>query len=643
MQGRILRLKNTMNNKKNQTYLKLLAVGFLFVWLFIVSPLNPLYKGYSSKELFFINLSFGYWIAVTVFVLWMMFFINKKNYEYHLSKIFGVGIFLYYLFFIPFGFDITETGLHLSKQFFLFDGAWKEGFDEIAGTNLVGGLWLLISKCPFLIWARVGFSLVQAMIMYFSFRILILYFNPLKVFFAGLVPAVSLSFWQYYHTVNFENLPLLFLLAAVYFILKQIKSTECNQKFNMYASGVFIVLSVFCKILYFPALILIPLASFRDTERRKEMLKGYLIGLVSGIAFLVLLMLFTGSLSIYSRNIFNLISDSLSGSMLYFKYKLQFTQIITNVVYLSFMTLLLSYVYSRIRKNKLVKSAAYCILVWIFYYSVFEPKPSEGIITFSLTLSLIWLISEKVEKIGGTYELMLVSLIVFVVSFMGSDPCISSGLRSGSAFLPVTASILLISDSEVSFGKIFISFKYIFGLSILIFFLFFLQDEFRPYQDFKYDFLSETFKSPQLLGIKSNPDRVAVVDSLLSYLNDIPDIKDRDIYFAKHSPMYYYLTGTKYRLDSPWDTLNKLEDIKADFYRQAPEMIVMSKGSHRNHMWPNEQKGWEETAAEVKVKPYYEFYDSFIKENNYIEVYKNSFYTVYGLGDEGKENEQITE
>jgi hypothetical protein len=69
--------------------------------------------------------------------------------------------------------------------------------------------------------------------------------------------------------------------------------------------------------------------------------------------------------------------------------------------------------------------------------------------------------------------------------------------------------------------------------------------------------MTDSFKSPQLIGIKSNKDRVEVVDSLLTYLNHIPDLKDKDIYFAKHSPMYYYLTGTKYRLDSPWDTLNE--------------------------------------------------------------------------------------
>ena len=633
-----------LNNEKIINYGKLIAAGFILLWLFIRSPLNPLYEDFSVSELYFVNISFAYWFALSVFLIWIIFFINRKNYIDHLNKIFGLTLLFNYLFFIPFGFEFTDTGYHLAKQFSMFHGAWKEGFDAIAGTNLSGGLWLLISGGSVVLWSRIGFVIVQFLIVYISYKILVLYFDPVKVFISGLIIGISLSLWQYYQTVNYDNLPLLFLMLSVYYMIRELRSENGGSKYYIPLSGVFLILSVFCKISYFPALFLIPLVLFKEPDKRSKMLKGYISGVAFSSVVLISFLIFTGALQSYLSGILTLFGEALSEtspaenltltadhsfSTLYFEYKIALTNIISSLVFLTFNILLFSYLYSRIIKDKYFKTSAYAVLIWIFYYSVFEPKASEGVITFALILSLLWLISEKAERIEKFYELMIVSFVIFIISFIGSDLGISTAFRSGSAFLPVTVSLLLISESEFNFGKILISFRYIFGLGLVIFTIFFIQDDFRPYQDFKYDLLSESFKSPQLLGIKSNPDRVAVVDSLLTYLNDIPDLKERDIYFAKHSPMYYYLTETKYRLDSPWDTLNKLEDIKADFDRQAPEMIVLPKGSHRNYMWPNEQKGWEDTEAEVKVKSYYEFYDSFIKENNYIEVYKNSFYTVY--------------
>ncbi|MBU4485293.1 MAG: hypothetical protein KKD38_00055, partial [Candidatus Delongbacteria bacterium] len=137
----------------------------------------------------------------------------------------------------------------------MYHGLWKGNFDAIAGTNIIGGLWLLIPGKPLLIWSRLGYIIIQILTAYFSFKILLLYFKPFRVFAVCLVVSISLSFWQYYFTINYDNLPLIFLLLSIYLILKENKTPSKHNRAVLITAGVLIIISIFCKITYLPAVL----------------------------------------------------------------------------------------------------------------------------------------------------------------------------------------------------------------------------------------------------------------------------------------------------------------------------------------------------------------------------------------------------
>ncbi len=569
----------------------------------------------------------------------------------HPAMVYSLVILALYLLYITFGFETTDTGFHLSKQWGMFHGLWKENCDAIAGTNMIGGLWLLIPGKPSLIWARLGFALLQVAIGFISIKILLLYFSRLKTVFVSLVVTISLSVWQYYHTINYDNLPLLFILISVCLFLKGNKD---KRDVLFILSGLAAVISAFCKITYVPILIMpFSLLLQKNNKENIRIIKSYVLGATAGTFAIFVLLFVTGGLGGYANVFIEIINDFLKESpnkightkdhsfeKLSYVYGNNLKEIL--IIYVKiFLTCVIYYVTNlRKFKNMPVTLFAFAAFTWLFYNFVFDKYPGYGIIAVSGVMATIFVLTSSRENVIKMSGIILIPPTVFIVSFIGTDLGMITGIRSGSGMLLLSSSLLLISENEIRFKQYHIKLRGLLFIMLLIFTIYFIQDDFRPYQDFKYGLLSESFSSPQLRGIKSNPDRVAVADSLLTYLNGIPDLKDRDIYFAKHSPMYYYLTGTRYRLDSPWDTLNKLQDIKADFEKRPPEMIVIPKGSHRNYMWPNDQKGWESEGGEIKAKPYYSFYDGFIKSNNYIEVYKNSFYTVYELIEPEILNEQ---
>lgn len=653
-----MKISNLIYNKSAVNYLKLFSAGIIILWLFIQSPLNPLYTDLDSSEYFYTYYNFIYWTLASVFFLWMIFFVNRESYKKYLTAIFLGLITLHYLHFIPFGFEVTDTGFHLSNQSDIFQGYLGKSFDSIAGTNLIGGLWLLIPGKPFLLWSRLGFVIVQAGIIYFSYKILTRYFNKLRTFIVCMITAISLSFWQYYNTINYDNLSLFLLLISVYLFIKGNIQTLKSKEKLFFIAGIFIMISIFCKITYAPAVLFPLFIQYTDKKRRKRIFIIYAWGLLAGTVLIAGYLIMSKGYAGYIENINSGFSEFIknystaerdilvkdhSFKNLYWIYKNEIRNILKILISIFTSVLLYNYLLSRLEKNRPLKYFFLIFMVWLFYFLIFEPIPALGIAAFSLTLLIIWLITAGRKEMLDHSDIIMLSITVLIVSFIGSDLGVITSIRSGGILLFLSALMLLLIDSKLIYKDIKVNFRYLFYISLAVFSIYYIQDKFRPYQDFEYKFMTDSFKSPQLIGIKSNKDRVEVVDSLLTYLNDIPDIKDKDIYFAKHSPMYYYLTGTKYRLDSPWDTLNDLDEIKKDFESSPPELFVLPKGSHRNYKWPNEDESWKKEGGELKAQPYYDFYDQFIKENNYIEVYKNSFYTVYSLEDKDGTDEQSTE
>jgi len=638
-------------NPKLINYIKLFSTGIILLWLFLQSPLNPLYSDYERQDLYFVKIQFVYWVFVSVFLLWLIYFIKKSNYEKYSIFLLISSNFLFLLFFTFYGFDVMDTGFSLSKQWGMFHGLWAENFDAIAGTNFIGGLWLYLYGEPFLLWARLGFVLVQTSIIFVFCKIMMLYFNPKQILIVVLPLSLFFATWNFYQTINYDNLPFLIYAISIYLILKGLKTQTFNKKY-FFLSGMFYILAVFSKISYVPAIIL-PIFlilvdnSLFSKDLLREKILYYSAGVLTGLAFLFIFLFSADGLNAYIYYFDEIITELSSVKAptkihthnhsfvrLYDFYKDSILFMLNDVTKFVFFIIVIEYIRTKVDRVKLLKYFTVILGVFIMYYSLFEKNSqnqyTEGgiryYICFFLSIYIIWAFFTTNEIIKKYAVLILASGGMFLFSFVGSDLVFRAAFHIGSGILLFSISVILIRECDFRIRGQRFKFTFLFYF-ILIFFsinIIYKKDNFYREPGFK--FLSEPFKTHSISGIKSTPQRVDVVDSLLTYLKNIPEIESKKIIFTHSNPLMYYLSGTNYPLSSPWDIINDFYKLEQDLRSVKPEFFVIPKLSHRLRTWPLNS---ESDDAESRAKNHYETYERFIKENEYSVAYKNSFYTVY--------------
>lgn len=641
------------------SYLKAFGTGFLFIWLYLKSPLNSLYEDFTKPEMNFVYVSFISWILLSAFLIWAVFFVNRDNFHKNLSKMLIFATSVYLIFLIPYGFDTTDTGFHLSKQWFMFHGMWKENMDVIAGTNLIGGLWLLIPGEPMLIWARFGFVLVHAAITYFSYKILILYFEPVKSFFMILALTIFISPWNFYFTINYDNLPLMFMLVSVYFLLRSFKTTDTSHsKYLVLSSGAISIIAVFCKLTVFPLVFLLIYLTLTENSLNRPVknsgaVKNLMTGFVSASAVIFLIIAFTGALPVYFDFFRNSYIDFItekaflekasalqdhSFAALYGKYTSVILMIISNIYVTLFLLILSAYVISKIKKyHVLLRVTVFMVVFWILYYRLFgDSNISERMLveifiistlSFVLCLYAIWLFSSEKVYIKEQVVPMIAISSVFILSFIGSDLGFSTAFRSGAGVVLLAYAVLLASGTEITFNKHIIKFGFVYNFIIIAFFIGFINSEFTFYRDLGYSEVQTDFRTPSLSGIKTNKARSIVVDELFDFLNQIEKISKKKVLFTHNNAMMYYLANVKYPMITPWDVINDLDMMKADFRKKLPDYIVLAKTTHQEATWPYTNSSMDSK----KYQKYYDFYIELLGTESYVEAYKNYYYTVYEL------------
>ncbi|HQO09902.1 MAG TPA: hypothetical protein PLP37_07330 [Clostridiales bacterium] len=650
---------------KTLNYIRLFSTGLILIWLFLKSPFNPLYSESSTAQMNFVIMQFAYWTATAGFALWMLFFVNKSNFWKYSTFIFISVYGLYLTFYIFYGFDVTDTGFSLSKQWSMFHGMWKENFDAIAGTNLIGGLWLLIPGKPSLIWARVGFVILQVLIAFFSYKLLLLYFHKTRVFYVILPLTLFFAIWHFYFTVNYDNLPFIFFLTATYLFIQGLNRDNFQMKY-FFISGFIIGISAFCKITYFaaiffPLIIIFIKQKIENQINYQKIIRYYIFGLVVFLLFIIGFMYLTGGFYSYLTYFSDIITEliSVKDTMqvntsnhsflgLYKKYKFDFFNILFDLIkYLFFILMIESFIV----KSKNFKAIKYLLIIIGFYILVyllierndvnqFTNSNPNYMISFFLAIYILWVAFTDNKVIKQYLTIVLACFGLFIFSFIGSDLRFRAAFHIGAG-IPLFATALILIK-ECNFCILDLKFKpiFIFYLTLTIFTLNIFYKKDNLYREPQFKFISDSFETRSLAGIKSNPQRVDAVDSLLTYLNNISGISEKKIIFTHSNVLMYYLTGTNYSLRSPWDILNDYYTLKADLQSIGPDMFVVPEISHRVRTWPLNSEAYTDNVETVAQK-YYEIYGQFIKENNYIEVYKNSFYTVYELKKDSLTGEKL--
>jgi len=659
-------------NGKLKEMSKLFFAGMLILFVFLKSPLNPLYSDYKYGEMFTVYYYFSLWLIIASLIFWLLFFFKKEHLEKYKIILFILSVFLWYSNFLPLGFDTTDTGFTLSSQWSMFHGRWENNFNANAGTNLIGGFWLYLLGAPSLLWARIGFALTQTLLCFFIYKTLIIYFDNKKVFFITLSVIFSTSYMQNYFTINYDNLPFLFALISTYFILKAFEGKTDKKDKNLILSGLFSSIAVFSKITYvsyliLPLLIVIFYSEKKEEHKIKNEIVKYFAGLIFTTATILLFMFFTGAYSQYISNFSSILvellynkQDSLqtiamhdhSFIALYNRYFLHHLTLLKYTITCVLTMVFFGIVSKKIRQRKFVLFLFSSAIIWYIYHTLFYEKINQhtavtGVVIIAFSFIALWLIFYmEYESNKKEIALLLAVSWLYLVSFIGSDLGITPVTRSSSIILLLCFGMLLVTKTK---HKSRIDFYFLVPLLLsLLWFVRFVSDisEHYPYRDSNMKMIKFSFESQPLLGIRSNFKRVNVVDSLYSYMKEIDGLEQKKVLFTHNNALGYFITGTNYILDTPWDTLNDINKMKKDFREKSPDIIVTSKLTHRYELWPyyDENEKWiSNSGYEKKAQVYYDYYSELIKKNNFVEVYKNSFYTVYSLGKEEKDHGKIKE
>ncbi|MCK4978741.1 MAG: hypothetical protein KAS62_00015 [Candidatus Delongbacteria bacterium] len=256
----------------------------------------------------FLYLESLYFFTVIVFFLIIYFRFDRDRFAQRGAFYIWIASFLYLLSRIPYGFDVTDQGYHLSKAWMLVNGDYANNIDMIWLTSFLGGLWLKIVGHPSILWARFGYSILVSLIIYINVKILFLYFSKnIKNILLLSITALFFIHYNYYLTINYDNLPLFIILLSAFFLLKNIKLKKPLLSLSV-VSGALIGFSFFFKVSMLSS-ILIPIIvlleyQINSKERIRNILTTYSAMGIS-VALMLFILFFSGYLNSFCNSFYN--------------------------------------------------------------------------------------------------------------------------------------------------------------------------------------------------------------------------------------------------------------------------------------------------------------------------------------------------
>lgn len=550
------------------------------------------------------------------------------------------SIFFYFLIWIPQGLDITDEGYAFTKSWFLLHGGWKDNVDMIWMSSLINGLWLGIYGEPSIIWGRIGYAIIVSATSVLTYLILKTYFDKAKVFIVVFLITVFYSINAFF-SITYYTLPIFSILLSIYLLLRFI---DFRNHILLLVAGFIIALLGFMKFPFIlaPLLYIIYLKFFLSTNRSelKRIIWISLLGLFSGYLTGIIILLFSGSFTTYLNTILietGMISNPFPTSD-FTHTKLSLFSTYSNNFYRLFYScligidILLIYLTSISYLKSRVWRIGGSVLLIYFLYFLSKNGDSEQwqytAITFSFVYLFIHLFTKKTDR---RLELvMLLSVFIFIISFLGSNGGVITGFESGGILLLASVSILAVDefalDSSSFISKSSLKYlKFIFGGFIILILLWKKPDDVfreRPRNELKV-----SFKSVQLLGIVSNIQRVNSIDSLLiAYDNIKKNIGNRPLntLTINSNPMFYYLANTKPYLSNPW--LISIKGFEHKLLTEPkPDVFIFSLQNPRDVSWPSNNSKPCDGLDSLD----YKYFMQYITKNNYFSAYKNRMFQIY--------------
>ena len=686
-------------------YLKLALLLLLLLWLILKSPVTFTVlveqsekTNSNSAKLYYFYLEFGFWLLLSFPVFYYIF--KKLNFRSFVDKnkfLLVVYInFFYALFRTLKTLDVTDTGFHFTKAWGLFHGSQVQNIDFMVGTSLVNGLWLSIIGSPSVLWARFGYVLLVTAISLVSYKIFARYFHRLIDWFLFLAMSLFFIHFNYYLSINYDNLPVLSALLGIWFLVKEKKSAwSCS------ISGLFFGLAIWMKF-NFILIIILPLAFGWMLYEKKEpwirktlfVYAGYGVSFILGVSLLFATGNFktyvdyidqnlihkeegTGqgynekldglikqktfssdSTSVDSEDKFFFLTESqkntserkeiayvkddgdpYSLSMLFNIYISGFWIIIKTGTLFSVLLALILLLTGEMQGAK--RWLILLLFSFMFYYITYWNMNGVDFIflsalIFPAYLYLFFCLRFETSLIEPTLLILMVALF----SFPGSNLSFNVIYRSGMGLLFYSFPLAYMINKNIRVGgQAFILNNYVF---ILVFAIILGVAKPWGYNNSHRDIgdrsvLVEMFKSPQLFGIHTFPQRVEVMDEALEFFKkEKYERNNTPALFLGWIPMMYYLTETNCITNFPWHGCVPFDRFKKEFDRESktapPEYITFSKVMTRNPGWPlmdeeyrTKDKVW---IFDLKKSDYIRYW---MKDRKYEKVFENKMFEVHRL------------
>lgn len=648
-----------LNNFLNKRTILFIIIIFIFILYLISLHLfrnNLFFK--NNYDFYNFTKNYYFFIAFLFIIFTSSVVIKNKFYYYDDFILFGL-IFLYSCFWINKGVDLTDEGFIITKAWFIFDGLMKENADFMWLTTLLGGLWLRIAGFASILWERIGYSLIISLFGLVSYKILKKEFPGIFTFFAVVTSSVIIRL--NIQTVNYNNLPTLFIIFGTYFLYKSEHSTK-KAPFFIVTSGLLFGISFFCRFtnlvfLFLPILFFsVKIVFDKNFLNNIGKILFFYLGTLAAIIFAFFILFTTKSLNSYLKNIYYMFFQVLitgkaitgnelsveTHSLKFLLIKIYLNHTITSLRFLLYpflLTFIIHLIVGRIKNIKLKKMFLFffsLIIGIIFYYFIFKyNKKQSSIFTISLIVINFLLLLLTDINFKKNFFIIFWGIFIAFFSFLGSDLGFKTMFSSGGIIILLPASFLLIYNSNVKLINTNFNFKYysIFVLVSLLIAFIVIQNRFI-YRDEARKNLKVFSEIKELACIYTNETKRKALDEIYHYFKNKNLPKETRLLIINSQPLLYTLLNHKYYFITPWAPwifLNDLDliEIKFNEYKEQnllPEYIIFPFKNSREVGWP-----LSNTLCKKSDEKAYKFFKDICESNLYELEFSNIGYLVYKI------------
>ncbi len=545
--------------------------GFLFLLpvFALVSEIFLFLK--LDKPFDFVYIKGSYWLITAFYALLLL--IRRKNKDLGLWVF--VLSFLYAMYLIPYGVQMTDEALALNFAWFgdrHFDNYF---YYSVQFGYLIFKFWLKILGYPSVLWARVGGAIFFALANFFAFLVVkkllaekLYFFITLLSFM--LMPLLSTKYLSFF--VPYDKMPFLFLYIALYFFLSR-------RNNSLIFSGLFVMLAVVSRFSFVVLLVLFPLFHYLIYRGKIDKLLLFVLGVFWGVIIFYLLggnlkMFFVASLEAL-RNTpvvgYCILTDTSHnfGEVL----SLYFSELKAVFWFFVLLFFIVFLVKSYKKIGEIETSGIVIVLIMLVFGAFLTDYNGNSWSAFILALMLVMTVESSLFLMKkGNWRLLLfmvLYIIIIGVGFFGTNVGLRKIFINTSLFLfyPLLVGILV----EKQFWR---TVSVFFAVAVLIF-VFYSKSHY-VYREHRQRYLDTEFKIRPLRGIYSTEAKVRQIEMFYNYLKN-KELKGR--YIQINKPLLF-----SFILDERPQALCWTVDYDA-FVKNPPEYVIFANRSMRYAFW----------------------------------------------------------